>query len=87
MPALSLVLSILDDIQHHFMAISTLDAYLPAVEDLYYSHQRRSPSKMVGPRLTCNIRRDILLLCELNDYEDEVKYTYISLSERDACKM
>jgi hypothetical protein len=81
MPALSLVLSILDDIQHHFMAISTLDAYLPAVEDLYYSHQRRSPSKMVSPRLTCDIRR------ELNDYEDEVKYTYISLSERDACKM
>ena len=34
-----------------------------------------------------NVRRDILLLRELNDYEDEVEYTYISLSERDACKM
>jgi hypothetical protein len=42
---------------------------------------------MVGPRLTRDIRRDILLLHELNDYEDKVEYTYISLSERDACKM
>jgi hypothetical protein len=32
--ALSLVLSILDNIQHRFMAISTLDASLPALEDL-----------------------------------------------------
>jgi hypothetical protein len=34
MPALSLVLSILDNIQHHFMAISTPDASLPVLEDL-----------------------------------------------------
>ena len=53
----------------------------------YYSCLHRSPSKKVGPRLTRDIRRDILLLRELNDYEDEVEYTYISLSERDACKM
>jgi hypothetical protein len=37
--------------------------------------------------LTRDIRRDILLLRELNDYEDKVEYTYISLGERDACKM
>jgi hypothetical protein len=42
---------------------------------------------MVGPRLSRDIRRDILLLRELIDYKDEVEYTYISLSERDACKM
>jgi hypothetical protein len=35
MPVLSLVLSILDNIQHHFMALSTLDASLPALEDLF----------------------------------------------------
>jgi hypothetical protein len=34
MPVLSLVLSILDNIQHHFMAISTPDASLPVLEDL-----------------------------------------------------
>jgi len=53
----------------------------------YYSCPRHSPSKKVGPRLTRDIRHDILLLRELNDHEDEVEYTYISLSERDACKM
>src|SRR6202044_336633 len=53
----------------------------------YYSYPCCSPSKKVGPRLTHDIRRDILLLRELNDYEDEVEYTYISLSERVACKM
>jgi hypothetical protein len=53
----------------------------------YYSCPRRSTSKKVGPRLSRDIRRDILLLRELIDYEDEVEYTYISLSERDACKM
>jgi hypothetical protein len=68
------------------MAISTLDASLPALEDLI-TCPRRSPSKKVGPPLTRDIRRDILLLRELNDYEDEVEYTYISLSETDACKM
>src|SRR5271170_5264754 len=49
----------------------------------YYSCPRRCPSKKVNPRLT----RDILLLRELNDYENEVEYTYISFSKRDACKM
>src|ERR1700727_196400 len=53
----------------------------------FYSCPCRSPSKKVGPRLTRDIRRDILPLRELNDYEDEVEYTYISLSERDSCKM
>ena len=53
----------------------------------YYPCPRRSPSKKVSPRLTRDIQRDILLLRELNDYEDEADYTYISLSERDACKM
>jgi hypothetical protein len=47
-----------------------------------YSYPRLSPSKKVGPRLTRDIQRDILLLRELDDYEDEVEYTYISLSER-----
>jgi hypothetical protein len=84
---LAYVLSILHNIQHHFMALSTLNASLPALEDLITLTSRRSPSKKVGPRLTRDIRRDILLLRELNDYEDEVEYTYISLSERDACKM
>jgi hypothetical protein len=53
----------------------------------YYSCPCRSPFKRVGPQLIRDFRRDILLLCELNDYEDEVEHTYISLSERDACKM
>jgi hypothetical protein len=52
----------------------------------YYSCPRRSLPKS-GPRLTRGIRRDILLLHELNDYEDEVEYTYISLTERDACEI
>jgi hypothetical protein len=87
MPALSLILSILDNIQHHFMAISTLDASLPALEDLFTLVHAVPLPKKVGPRLTRDIRRDILRLRELNDYEDEVEYTYISLSERDSCKM
>jgi hypothetical protein len=87
MPALSLVLSISDNIQHHFMAISALDTSLPASRRSYCSCPRRSTSKKVGPRLSRDIRRDILLLHELIDYEDEEEYTYISLSERDACKM
>jgi hypothetical protein len=69
------------------MAISALDTSLPASRRSYCSCPRRSTSKKVGPRLSRDIRRDILLLRELIDYEDEVEYTYISLSERDACKM
>src|SRR5271155_2255815 len=86
-PAPSLVLSILDNIQHHFMVISTLDASLPALEDLIPLVHAVPLPKKVGPPLTRDIRRDILLLRELNDYEGEAEYTYISLSERDACKM
>jgi hypothetical protein len=72
------------------MALSILNASLPAPDDLITLTQRRSPSKKVGPRLSREIRRDILLLRELNDYEDEVEYTYeriARISERDACKM
>jgi hypothetical protein len=78
-PALSLVLSILDNIQHRFMAISALDASLPALKDLITLVQA-VPLPKSGPR-------DILLLRKLNDYEDEVEYTCISLGERGACKM
>ena len=35
----------------------------------------------MGPRLSRDIRRDILLLRELNDYEDEVEYTYERMAE------
>jgi hypothetical protein len=35
----------------------------------------------VGLRLSREIRRDILLLRELNDYEDEVEYTYERIAE------
>jgi hypothetical protein len=68
------------------MAVSTLDASLPALEDLI-TLVHAVPLPKSGPRLIHNIRRDILLLRELNDYEDEVEYTYIGLSERDACKI
>jgi hypothetical protein len=64
---LAYVMSILHNIQHHFMALSLLNASLPALEDLITLTPRRSPSKKVGPRLTRDIRRDILLLRELND--------------------
>ena len=36
--------------------------------------------KKIGPRLIRDIRRDILLLRELNDY-DEPKYTYERIAE------
>jgi hypothetical protein len=75
------VLSILHNIQHHFMALSILNASLPALEDLITLTSRRSPSTKVGPRLTRDIRRDILLLRELNDYEDEVEYAYECIAE------
>ena len=32
--------------------------------------------KSLGPRLSRDIRRDILLLRELNDNDDEIEYTY-----------
>jgi hypothetical protein len=37
--------------------------------------------KRWAPRLSRDIRRDILLLRELNDYEDEVEYTYERIAE------
>jgi len=69
------------------MAISPLDASLPALEDLITLVHDVPLPKRSARGLTRNIRRDILLLRELNDYEDEVEDTYISLGERDACKM
>jgi hypothetical protein len=83
MPVLSLVLSILDNIQHHFMAISTLDASLPALEDLF-TLVHAVPLLKRSPRGLLAI---FYPYAKLNDYEDEVEYTYISLSDRDACKM
>ena len=49
---------------------------LPALEDLISPTPRCPAPKKIGPRLTRDIRRDILLLRELNDYEDETEYTY-----------
>ena len=51
------------------MALSTLNPLLPALEDLITLTPRRAPPKKIGPRLTRGIRRDILLLRELDDYE------------------
>src|ERR1700733_13842917 len=86
MPALSLVLSISDNIQHHFMAISTLDASLPALEDLItLAHAVSLPKRSARGSVAIS-DAIFLLLRELIDYEDEVEYTYTSLSERDACK-
>jgi len=42
----------------------------------YCTCPRRSPSKKVGPQLSRDIQRDILLLRELSDYEDEAECTY-----------
>ena len=38
------------NIQHHFIALSILNASLPAPDDLITLTQRRPPSKMVGAR-------------------------------------
>jgi hypothetical protein len=59
------------------MALSTLNPPLPALEDLITLTPRPPSPKKIGPRLTRDIRRDILLLRELNDYDkDEAEYTY-----------
>ena len=63
------------------MALSTLNSPLPALEDLITLTPRRPPKKTIGPRLTRDIRRDILLLRELNDYEDEPEYTYERIAD------
>ena len=57
------------------MALSTLNPPLPALEELI-TLTPRPAKKKIGPRLTRDIRRNILLLRELNDYEDEPEYTY-----------
>jgi hypothetical protein len=67
--------------QYHFMALSTLNPPLLALEDLIILTPRPTKKK-IGPRLTRDIRRDILLLRELNDYdEDEAEYTYERIAE------
>jgi hypothetical protein len=66
------------------MALSTLNSPLPALEDLITLTPRppqpitpKTPTKKkLGPRLSCHIRRDILLLRDLNDNDDEIEYTY-----------
>jgi hypothetical protein len=63
------------------MALSTPNPPLPALEDLITLTPRRSTPKKIGPRLTRDIRRDILLLRELNDYEDEAEYTYERIAQ------
>jgi hypothetical protein len=56
------------------MALFIRNPSLPALEDLITLMPRRSIPLKIGPRLTRNIRRDILLR-ELNNYEDEAEYT------------
>jgi len=63
------------------MALSTLNPPLPALEDLITLTPRRTPKKKIGPRLTRDIRRNILLLRELNAYEDEPEYTCKRIAE------
>jgi predicted GNAT family acetyltransferase len=65
------------------MSLSTLNLPLPALEDLITPTPQplqpipRTPTKKkLGPRLSRDIRRDILLLRELNDNDDEIEYTY-----------
>ena len=62
------------------MALSTLNPSLPTLEDLI-TLTPRPAKKKIGPRLTRDIRRDILLLRELNDYEDEPEYTYERIAD------
>ena len=76
MPALSLVLSILDNIQHHFMAISTLDTSLPALEELF-TLAHTVPFQKGQPAAHSRYPTRYFTLRELNDYEDEVEiYVY-----------
>src|SRR5277367_1342519 len=66
------------------MDLSTLNPPLPALED-FIALTPRPPQpitpkipakKKLGLRLSRDIRRDILLLRDLNDDNDEVEYTY-----------
>ena len=63
---LAYVMSIPHNIHHHFFALSNPTPF---------SFQK------VDRRLTRDIRRDILLLRGLNDYENEVEYTYEGIAE------
>src|SRR5271168_40764 len=87
-PAPSLVLSILDNIQHHFMVISTLDASLPALEDLItLVHAIPLPKKSARRSLAIS---DKIFYSYANSMITRTRqniHTYISLSERDACKV
>jgi hypothetical protein len=62
------------------MALSTLNPPLPALEDLITLTPRHAKKKIV-PWLTRDIRRDILLLRELDDYVDGAVYTYECIAE------
>jgi hypothetical protein len=62
------------------MTLSTLNPPLPALEGLI-TLTPCPARKKIGPRLTRDIRRDILLLRELNDYEDEPEYTYERIAD------
>jgi hypothetical protein len=45
--------------KYHFMALSTLNPPLPALEDLITLTPHHPPKKKIGPQLTRDIRRDI----------------------------
>jgi hypothetical protein len=62
------------------MALSILNPPLPALEDLI-TLTPRPAKKKISPQLTRDIRRDILLLRELDDYEDEPKFPYERIAE------
>jgi hypothetical protein len=55
------------------MALSTPNASLPALEDLIALVHAVPLPKKAGPSLSRDIRRDNLLLRELNDDVDEVE--------------
>jgi hypothetical protein len=74
---------------HHPMALSTLNASLPPLKDLIALTPRppsppktppipKIPPKKTNyrPQLLRDIRRDILLLRKLNDYDNKIEYTY-----------
>jgi hypothetical protein len=63
---------------NHFMALSTTE---PIVTSSRRSYFALCPPKKISPRLTHDILRDILLLSELNDYEDEAEYTCEGIAE------
>jgi hypothetical protein len=59
------------------MALSTLNPPVSALEDLIILTLRPAKNK-IGPRLTRNIRRDILLLRDFNNYDgNEIEYIYV----------